>query len=174
MDDPFKDLPEQPPGELLPEEAASEGALAVAESFFNALKSGDGRALWDLFSENARNYIINIGQERGMEFELASRLRAGTASDEELDDFLADLVAGIQRDLAGLDFARLALESKVEPEAPMMVRVTFLQSLGPMIDELQTAIPAGALVLSLEDSQWRLERIVPRPGQERSQGAAGS
>lgn len=167
MDDPFKDLPEIPEGALEPEEEASQQALAVAEAFFTAAKTGDARAVWDLFSENARNYVVNVAQERGMAVDLASRLRLGTASDAELDDFLAELIAGLQKDLSGVDFNRLAFESKVEPEAPMQVRVNYLQSIGPLVAELQTAIPAGSIVLSYDAEEWRVERLVPRPGGDR-------
>ncbi len=160
---PFGDVPEGPEGEPEPEELASEGALAAAEDFFNAVAVGDARRVWDLFSDTAQAYIINIGHERGMDFDLASRLRSGTASEEEVDDFLGDLLAGIQRDLSGIDFSRLAFESRAEPEAPMQVRVNYLVQLGPQVQQLQTAIPAGAIVLSLEGDEWKIERLLPGP-----------
>lgn len=147
-------------------EVASEEALRTAERFFDALVEGDSRSLWDLFSEQARAYIINIGHERGMDFDLASALRAGTAAVEDMEDFLADLLAGIRHDLTGVDLERLALESVAEPESPMRVRVTYLVELGPRLDELQPAIPAGSLVLVLEDEGWRVDRLVPRPGND--------
>lgn len=147
-----------------PEEAASEGVVTVAEAFFTALKGGDARALWDLFSETARAFIINIGHERGMEFDLASQIRAGTAADDEMDGFLSDLMAGLRHDLAGVDLNRVALEAKAEPEAPMQMRVNYLVPLGPEIAGLQTAIPAGSLLLSLGDDGWKVERLIPRPG----------
>ncbi|MFN2388972.1 MAG: hypothetical protein ABR575_05125 [Actinomycetota bacterium] len=152
------------PPEMEPEEIASEGALAVAETFFRALAAGDRGALWALFSETAQAYIINLGLERGMDFDLASRLRSGSASDEEMDGFLGDLISGIQKDLSGVDLARLAFESKAEPEAPLQVRVTYLVQLGPQVADVQPAIPAGAIVLSLQNEEWRIERLVPGPG----------
>jgi hypothetical protein len=134
--------------------------LAAAESFLGALALGDARAVWDMFSGTAQAYIINLGIQRGMDFDLASRLRSGAATTEETDSFLGDLLSGLQRDLVGIDLARIAFESKASPEAPMQVRVNLLVQLGPDLDQLQTAIPAGAIVLSLEDEAWRVERLI--------------
>lgn len=134
--------------------------MAAAEAFLGALFTGDARAAWHMFSASAQAYIINLGVQRGMDFDLASRLRGGVATTEETDAFLGDLLAGLQRDLVGIDPARIAFESKASPEAPMQVRVNLLVQLGPEMDQLQTAIPAGAVVLSLEDEAWRVERLI--------------
>lgn len=148
-----------------PEEIASEGALAAAQAFFAALAARRADAVWAAFSDRARDYIINVGHERGMDFDLAARLRAGSASEQEMESFLADLLAGLERDLRGVDLSRLAFEAKAEPEAPMQVRVNYLVTIGPQIEGVQTAIPAGSLVLALEEDGWKLERIEPRPPQ---------
>lgn len=148
-----------------PEESASEGVLAAAEAFFAALAAGRARAVWEAFSDRARAYVLNLGHERGMDFELAARLRSGSASEEEMESFLQDLLAGLQRDLRGVDLSRLAFEAKAEPEAPMQVRVNYLVAIGPQVEGVQTAIPAGSLVFALEEDRWKLERIEPRPPQ---------
>lgn len=158
------DLPGDTNSDLEPLEEASEGALQVAEQFLLTVASGDARKMWELFSETAQAYIIGLGHERGMDFDLTSRLRAGTASEEEWDNFLGDLIFGIQHDLSGLDFTRLVFESKAEPEAPMQVRVNYLVRLGPEMEGMQTAIPAGSILLSYQYDQWKVERLVPRPG----------
>lgn len=164
MDDPAPD-PRGPTPE--PEEEASEEALATAEAFFVAVQQHDARAIWDLFTERAKAYVVNLGQDRGMDIDLASRLRRGTASDEELDTFLEDLLAGIQKDLQDIDLTRVALESKAIPESPFQVRVTYLVQVGVEQEGLQAAIPAGSLVLSHEEQEgWKVERLVPRPGDE--------
>lgn len=150
--------------DLEPEEEASEHALAAAESFLGAIAIGDADAMWNLFSDNAKAYIINLGHERGMDFDLASRLRSESASETETAEFRADLMAGLQRDLAGVDFTKLAFDSKAEPEAPMQVRVNYLVQIGAEVDDMLTAIPAGAIVLSLQDEVWKVERLIPGPG----------
>ena len=164
MGEPFVPFDDESGAHLEPEEAASEGVLAAAELFFHTVAAGDARGLWEQFSEAARAYILSLGHERGMDFDLTSRLRSGTASEEEVDDFLGDLMTGIQKDLAGVDFSRLAFESKAEPEAPMQVRVHYLVRLGPDSPDFLTAVPAGSIVFSLEGDEWKIERLVPRPG----------
>ncbi len=161
--EPFGEFPHDPGSDLEPEEIASEGALTAAEVWLGAIAAGDAETVWDLFSDTAQAFIINLGLERGMDFDVASRLRAGVATTDEREDFLADLLSGLQRDLAGIDFSRLAFESKAELESPMQVRVNYLVQLGPEVAELQAAIPAGAIVLTLQDDLWRVERLVPGP-----------
>lgn len=160
--------------ELEPEEEASEGALAVAEAFLAAITRGDSEAVWELFSDTAHAYIIGLGHERGMDFELASRLRTGTATHAEASEFHADLLAGLQRDLAGVDFERLAFDSKAEPEAPMQVRVNYLVQIGPEVEQMLTAIPAGAMILSLQDEEWKIERLIPGPPRPAPSGSSFS
>ena len=169
-EDPFQGLPEEPDSGIEAMEQASEGALAVAEAFLLTVAAGDARGMWDLFSETSQAYIIGLGHERGMDFDLTSRLKQGTATDEERDTFLGDLMYGIQHDLAGVDFSRLAFESKAEPEAPMQVRVNYLVRLGPEMEGMQTAIPAGSILLSFQYDQWKVERLIPRPGAASSIG----
>lgn len=165
-EEPPAEMPDMPEnlGDLEPLEEASEGALQAAERFLLTVAAGDARRMWDQFSETAQAYIIGLGHERGMDFDLTSRLRSGTASDEEWDTFLGDLIYGIQHDLSGLDFTRLVFESKAEPEAPMQVRVNYLVRLGPEMEGMQTAIPAGSILLSFQYDQWKVERLIPRPG----------
>jgi hypothetical protein len=147
----------------LPEEVASEAALAAAEAFFAALVQRDGQALWDVLSETSRAFVLNIAVERGMDFELASRLRDGAAGDEERTTYQDELLEGILRDLRTVDLSRLAFESAAEPHAPMQVRVRFMVSLGEAGDHL-AAVPAGSLLLTLEEGTWKVERLIPRPG----------
>lgn len=160
---PFGEVPPEPDSWPEPEEVASLGALAAAEAFLQAVAVGDAEAVWAGFSTTAQAYIINLGVQRGMDFDLSSRLRAEVATADETEVFLGDLLQGLQRDLTGIDLDRVAFESKASPEAPMQVRVNLLVQLGPQMDNLQTAIPAGAIVLSLEDEIWRVERLVTGP-----------
>jgi hypothetical protein len=145
------------------EEVASEGALAAADEFLQLVSLGDADGVWGMFSSSAQAYIVNLGIQRGMDFDLASRLRAGVATTEENQAFLEDLLLGIHRDLAGLDLGRVAFESTASPEAPMRVRVNLLVQIGPDVAELQTAVPAGAIILALEDDVWRVERLITKP-----------
>jgi hypothetical protein len=151
-------------GEPLPEEEASLPALAAAQDFFNAVARGDRSRLWELLSENARAFVLNIAMERGMDFDLGTRIRGGTATDEEMDEYLTTLLEGVRRDLRGMDLSRLVFESTAEPHAPLQVRVTYLLQMQEAIGGIVSAIPAGSLIMSYEADRWRVERLVPRPG----------
>jgi hypothetical protein len=149
---------------LTPMEIASDEPLKAAERFFQALARDEARWLWDCFGEQARSYVLSLGLERGMDFDLNSRLRQGTATDEEFEEFIGDFLQGVRRDLRGVDIQRLAFESQVEPETTLRVRVTYLVTLGEPGVGIVTAVPAGSLIMVLEHGDWKIERIVPRPG----------
>jgi hypothetical protein len=157
-------FPPPPEHGLTPMEIASDEPLKAAERFFQALADGDARGLWGCFGGQARSFVLNLGLERGMDFDLNSRLRQGTATDEEFEEFIGDFLQGVRRDLRGVDIQRLAFESQVEPETVLRVRVTYLVTLGEPGVGIATAVPAGSLVMVLEDGDWRVERVVPRPG----------
>lgn len=149
---------------LLPEEEFSVAPLASAERFFLAVAQGDHRRLWELLSDDARAYVVNVAMERGLDFDVASRIRSGNASDEEVDDYLGNLLEGIRRDLRGVDLQRLAFESTAEAHAPMQVRVTYLVEMEAAIGDLRPAIPAGSLIMAYEDDDWKVDRLIPKPG----------
>lgn len=157
-------FPPPPDHGLTPMEMASDAPLKAAERFFEALAAGDGRGLWDCFGDQARAFVLNIGLQRGMDFDLNSRLRQGTATAEEFEEFIGDFLQGVRRDLRGVDIGRVAFESQVEPETILRVRVTYLVTLGEPSAGLTTAVPAGSLVMVLENGDWKVERIVPGPG----------
>ena len=175
------DLPSSIPGNfppppehgLTPMEVASDEPLKAAERFFHALAGGDAGGLWDCFGEQARAFVLNLGLERGMDFDLNTRLRQGTATDEEFEEFIGDFLQGVRRDLRGVDIQQLAFESAVEPETTLRVRVTYLVTLGEPGIGIVTAVPAGSLVMVLEHDDWKVERIVPRPGSGPGAGTGG-
>lgn len=147
-----------------PAEDASAGAIAAAERFFSAIATKDHRAMWAELSDDARNYVVNLALERGMDFDFAGRLRDGTAGEEEFDEYTRDLLWGIRADIGELDFSRLAFEATAEPHAPDQVRVTYLVQMSEAIGDVQSAIPAGSLVMTYDGVQWKVERVVPKPG----------
>lgn len=140
-----------------------DGACAAAEEFLGAVRDSDGAKLWSLLSEDARNYVLSIGMQRGMAFDFVSRLRQGTAEPKEFDDYTSDLVEGIRRDLQGVDFDRLRFEAAVERPDPLRVKVTYLVALAEGIAGADTAVPAGSVLVSPYEDGWRIERLVPRP-----------
>lgn len=140
-------------------------AIAAAARFFAAIAAQDHRGLWHEFSEDARAYVINLALERGMDFDFASRLREGTAGEEEFDDYARDLLAGIRADIGNLDFERLTYEVDVDPSAPDKLRVRYLVALDDTLGQGPSAIPAGSLRMSYDGVRWRVERLIPKPGE---------
>jgi hypothetical protein len=141
-----------------------EEAQAVAQRFLTLVGEGDHRGVWDLFSENAQAYVLNRAVDRGMDFDLMSAIRQGAASDEQFDDYLQDLLEGLRRDLRGVDLARLKFQATPEPETAGMVRVVYLLEMDVAIGDQRPSIPAGSVLVAPQEGEWKVERLIPRPG----------
>lgn len=146
------------------DEETRRGAVEAAERFFGAVGEHDLRGFWDQMSEGARAYVLELALDRGMDFDLNSRLRQGTATDEEFDTYLDELLEGIKKDLRGLDLQRLAFEAAPEPDVPGKVRVTYSTRMDAMLGDVQPTLPAGSLVMTEEDGEWKVDRLIPTPG----------
>lgn len=145
-----------------PEQMAE--ASELSRDFLRAVARGDGDAIWSLFSERARAFVVNRALERGMDFDLASRLRSGTATQEEVDEYRGFLAAGLQRDLGDVDVEAVELEAEPEPDTTDGVRVRYLTRLDFAVGGASQTIPAGSVLLLREGDAWRVDRLVPRPG----------
>lgn len=150
-----------PNGRPIPDEDAAAIRVA-ADRFFDAVRRRDGDALWEAFSEGARAFVLNKAMEQGLDFDLATGLRDGTASEEERARYLANLVEGIRTDLRGVDLDNLTYELSREPESDQ-VRVRYLVEVAAGPDGGHR-IPAGSLLVVAEEEGWRVHRVIPRPG----------
>jgi hypothetical protein len=142
------------------------GAVAVVKRFFFAVSIGDGEALWEELGEQARAYVLNVAVQQGMDFELGSRLRLGTAEPTEWEDYLANLVWGVQRDTDGIDLANLAYEGEAIENGQVRVRYAVPLGLvlpGGTAGGTTPTIPAGSVITEQENGRWRVQRLVPRP-----------
>lgn len=140
-------------------------AQAAAERFLTAIDKGDHRGVWDHFSEQAQAYVLNRAVDRGMDFDLMSALRQGTASEEDLDTYYQELLEGLRRDLRAVEISRMTYEAKPEPESTTrQVRVTYLLEMDVAIGNQRPSIPAGSVILAPEDGRWKVDRLIPRPG----------
>lgn len=139
-------------------------AREVAERFFDTIRDDDPRGLWALFSEDAQAYVLNLAVERGMDFDLSSAIRQGTAPDEDLDAYLEGLAEGIRRDLKGVDLDKLVFETKPHPDSPGHIRVVYLLQVEMAIGDVRPTIPAGSLDMVQNDGEWRVQRLIPKPG----------
>lgn len=141
-------------------------ATATAERFLGAIKEGDHRAVWSLFSELAQAFVLNRAVDRGMDFDLMSSIREGSAPDEDFDRYLEELLEGLRRDLRGVDIPRLTFEAEPQPESTTgQIRVVYLLEMDMAIGDKRPSIPAGSVIVApQDDGSWRVDSLIPRPG----------
>ncbi|MDQ6727342.1 MAG: hypothetical protein M3066_14425 [Actinomycetota bacterium] len=143
---------------------ATGGAVDAARAFVDGVVWGEHRKVWELMGVEARTTVLKVASNRGMDEALVARLRDGTASDAERDEFLADLVNGLRADLAGNDLDALVYEEDPEPIEPGRARVVILV---PVAAGFGGNLPVGSVELATEastigEAQWRIERLVPQ------------
>jgi hypothetical protein len=139
-------------------------ALDTAREFVDSVVWGDHRKVWELMGIEARTTVLKVASDRGMDEALVARLRDGTASDAERDEFLMDLIAGLRADLAGNDLDALEYEEDAEPPEPGRARVVILV---PVAVGFGGNLPVGSVELATESStsgeaEWRIQRLVPQ------------
>jgi hypothetical protein len=142
----------------------SDSALDTAREFVDAVVWGEHRKMWDLLGFEARTTVLKVASDRGMDEALAARLRDGTASDGERDEFLADLINGLRSDLAGNDLDALEYEEDTTPQEPGRARVVVTV---PVAIGFGGNLPVASVELATESStsgeaEWRIQRLVPQ------------
>ncbi len=136
-------------------------ALETAQEFVAAIAWGEHYRIWELLGPAGRTTVLRVATNRGMDALLAARLREATATADERDQFLADLVNGLRTDLAGTDLDTLEYRVDAYAATPGRVRVVMIS---PLPEPLEGGLPVGSLELARDDTRWRVERLVPRPG----------
>ena len=144
--------------------AAGATAIDVAREFVDAVVWGEHLKVWDLLGLEARTTVLKVASNRGMDEALMARLRDGTASTAERDEFLTDLVNGLRADLAGNDLDALEYEEDAEAPEPGRARVVISV---PVAVGFGGNLPVGSVELATEPSTngetaWRIERLVPQ------------
>lgn len=141
-----------------------EGARSAAAAFFGAIDAGDARRMWDLMSHGARDFVINRALEAGMDFDLASRLREGNASEAELDEYVDELMEGLRRDLQGVDLSRLVfrVDEEAQLSSPDQLQLIYGVRLDIGIEDEQAELPAGKVTMIREGGDWKLNHLRPR------------
>ena len=139
--------------------ASGSSALDTAREFVDAVVWGEHRKMWSLLGLEARTTVLKVASDRGMDEGLVARLRDGTASDAERDEFLGDLITGLRSDLAGNDLDALTYEEDPEPPEPGRARVVILV---PVAMGLGGNLPVGSVELAIEEAEWRIQRLVPQ------------
>jgi hypothetical protein len=148
---------------------ATSTPVDTTRRFIDAIVWGEHRTVWELLGVEARTTVLKVASNRGMDEALVARLRDGTASDAERDEFLADLVTGLRADLAGNDLDALEYEEDADPPEPGRARVVISV---PVAVGLGGNLPVGSVELATEAStggssttggaEWRIERLVPQ------------
>ncbi len=140
-------------------DSASPSPLEVTREFVDAVVWGDHQKVWAFMGLEARTTVLKVASDRGMDEALVARLRDGTASDAERDDFLADLINGLRADLAGNDLDALVYEDDAEPMEPGRARVVILV---PVAIGFGGNLPVGSGERATEGAAWRIPRRVPQ------------
>ena len=133
--------------------------VETARQFVDAVVWGEHRKVWDLMGLEARTTVLKVASNRGMDEALVARLRDGTASEAERDEFLADLINGLRADLAGNDLDALEYEEDTAPHEPGRARVVITV---PVAIGFGGNLPVGSVELATEEAEWRIERLVPQ------------
>ncbi len=134
-------------------------ALDIAREFVDAVVWGEHLKVWDLMGLEARTTVLKVASDRGMDEALVARLRDGTASDAEREEFLADLINGLRADLAGNDLDALEYEEDAEPPEPGRARVVVTV---PVAFGFGGNLPVASVELAIEEAEWRIQRLVPQ------------
>lgn len=135
---------------------------AIASRFIEAIAWGEHHTVWELLGREGRQTVLRIATTRGMDEGLAARLRSGTAARSERETFLTDLVNGLRADLLGTDVDALVYLPDPDPEPGrqrIIMAVPFPEELGQ-----GDGLPVGSVELSDDDGEWRVQRLLPRPG----------
>ena len=131
----------------------------TTREFVDAIVWGEHQKVWELMGVEARTTVLKVASNRGMDEALVARLRDGTASPAERDEFLADLVNGLRADLSGNDLDALVYEEDPEPPEPGRARVVISV---PVAVGFGGNLPVGSVELATEEAEWRIERLVPQ------------
>ncbi len=137
-------------------------AAEVAERFVTAVAWGEHHTVWELLGTEGRRTVLRVATERGMDDALSARLRDGTAARGERETFLTDLINGLRADLLGTDFDAVVYLPDPAPE-PGRARVILTIPFPPELEQGE-GVPVGSVELSEDDGQWKVERLLPRPG----------
>jgi len=132
----------------------------AARTFVQAVAWGEHHVVWEMLSAEAQRVVMGIASSRGMPEPLAARLRDGTATQAEIDQFRGDLVNGFRADLLGNDVDTFEYDVEEALLEPGTARVILLVPVPDPV--LGAGLPAASLEMRQADGDWRVERLVPR------------
>ena len=133
-------------------------APEMARLFIDAVVWGDHAKVWELMGAEGRTEVLDVATKRGMDEGLAARLKSGSASPSEINEFLVDLVNGLRSELAGNDLDHLTYELDKAASSGDWAEVEMHVPLHPL---LGGTLPVGTLFLAIESGEWRVEKLIP-------------
>lgn len=135
----------------------------VAAAFLAAVDRGDPHAVWECFSGGARRFVVDRGIRRGLSPAAGESILDGTATPHFREQFLDDLLAGLRRDL---ELVRLPLV-EIGPVIGLgdhKVSVTYLERFDVPVGPPLEPLPVARVELIDDAGEWRVEKLIPRPG----------
>lgn len=133
-------------------------AVVVARSFIDAVIWGEHSTVWELLSPAGRDRVLSAGSRGGLDSVMAERIRQGTSSQTEMDDFLSGLVRGLRVDLSSAELEQIDVVSQVVALNDAAVR-TLLETPAPFHQE---GWLVGSMDLSNLEGEWFVDRLEPR------------
>ncbi len=131
----------------------------VADAFVHAIVWGEHTVIWDLLSPIGRETALGVAGANGLDRVVAGRIAAGLADPSEFDDFLAQLLGGLRRDLRSVDIDQVSVAAIDQAPAGTAVATLTVPSALPG----SPGWAAGELELSAtEDGEWMVDRLRPR------------
>lgn len=138
---------------------ADPSEVEAARAFVMAITWGEHRRVWELLGPQGRETVLRIAVSGGMDTALAARLRQGTASDAEENEFLTDLVNGLRADLVGPDLEKLEYELDAVSPGPGQARVILTDRAPEVLGG--GPLPVASLELAHDGQGWRVEKMTP-------------
>jgi hypothetical protein len=141
-----------------PEVSIPSGPADVARALLRAVLWSEHLDVWDALHPDAREHVLAAAARHGLDPVAAERIRQGTWSAGERDDFLRGLVHGLRVDLSGAEISTLQVADEDEPIDAVTVRCR-LEAPSVLPNEITggAAWDSGAIVLRRsEDMTWRV------------------
>jgi len=134
-------------------------AVDVAQAFVDAIVWGEHSTIWELLSRTGRDRVLVAGSRGGLDSVMAERIRQGTSTAAEMDDFLSGLVRGLRVDLSAADLELIEIASEVSPTGDGLVSL-LLHTPAPFH---QSPWCVGSIDLSTKGhDEWLVDRLDPR------------
>jgi len=133
-------------------------AVDVARAFVDAIVWGEHSTVWELLSRAGRDQVLVAGGRGGLDSVMAERIRQGTGTAAEMDDFLSGLIRGLRVDLSAADLEQIEVASEASPTGDGLVRL-LLQAPAPFH---QDPWCVGSVDLSMVQDEWLVDRLDPR------------